>query len=116
MGLALGIGFYEAAFTATLGIYAILTVLQRWEYKVHKRIRYIEFYVELLSSTLLSEFTQKLRSMDLQIEGIQYETDGIQEYSIRGIIITLKSQKREDHLLLREKNRKIEGVVHLEEL
>ena len=45
VGLALGIGFYEAAFTATLGIYAILTVLQRWEYKVHKRIRYIEFYV-----------------------------------------------------------------------
>lgn len=116
VGLALGIGFYEAAFTATLGIYTILTVLQRWEHRVHKKIRFIELYVELLGSTLLSEFTQKLRSMDLQIEGLQFETDGIQEDNTRGIIITLKSKKREDHFLLREKIRKIEGVVHLEEL
>lgn len=116
VGLALGIGFYEAAITATVGIFTILTVLQRWEYRVHKKIRFMEFYVELLSSTLLSEFTQKLRSMDLQIEGLQFEAEGMHENNTRGIIIALKSKKREDHILLREKIRKIEGVVHLEEL
>ena len=116
VGLALGIGFYEAALTATLGIYTILTVLQRWERKVHKKIRFIELYVELLGTTLLSEFTQKLRALDLKIEGIQFESDGNLECNTRGIIITLKSKKREDHFLLREKIRKIEGVVYLEEL
>lgn len=116
VGLALGIGFYEAALTATIGIYTILTVLQRWEYKVHKKIRYIELYVELSGTTLLSAFTQSLRSMDLQIEGVQFESDGSLECNTRGIIITLKSKKREDHVLLREKIKQIEGVVHLEEL
>lgn len=45
VGLALGIGFYEAALTAAIGIYTILTVLQRWERRVHKKIRVLELYL-----------------------------------------------------------------------
>lgn len=37
VGLALGVGFYEAAVTATVGIYLILALLQRWEHRVHKK-------------------------------------------------------------------------------
>lgn len=116
VGLALGIGFYEAALTATIGIYLILTVLQKWEHRVRRKIRYIELYVELHVTILLSEFAQKLRSMDLQIEGIQFETGGIQDSSMRGIIVTIKSKKREDHVLLSERIRQIEGVGYIEEL
>lgn len=116
VGLALGVGFYEAALTATIGVYMILTVLQRWEYRVHRRIRYIELYVEMNTTVLLSEFTQKVRDMDLVIEEIQFETDGIQENNTRGFLITLKSKKREDHYVLREKIGKIDGVSYIEEL
>lgn len=116
VGLALGIGFYEAAITATIGIYTILTVLQRWESRVHKKIRVLEVYVELLSTTPLSEFTQNIRALDLQIEGMQFEPEGALESDARALVISLKSKKREDHFTLREKIRKIEGVVHLEEL
>ena len=114
--LALGIGFYEAALTATIGIYTILTILQRWEHRVHKKIRVLEIYVELLNSVPLSELVQKLRDLDLNLEGIQFEPDGSPENSARGIVVSLKSKKKQDHFVLKDNIRKIEGVVYMEML
>ena len=116
VGLALGIGFYEAALTATIGIYTILTILQRWEHRVHKKIRVLEIYVELLNSVPLSELVQKLRDLDLNLEGIQFEPDGSPENSARGIVVSLKSKKKQDHFVLKDNIRKIEGVVYVEML
>lgn len=116
VGLALGIGFYEAALTATIGIYTILTILQRWEHRVHKKIRVLEIYVELLNSVPLSELVQKLRDLDLNLEGIQFEPDGSPENSARGIVVSLKSKKKQDHFVLKDNIRKIEGVVYMEML
>ena len=116
VGLALGIGFYEAALTATIGIYTILTILQRWEHRVHKKIRVLEIYVELLNSVPLSELVQKLRDLDLNLEGIQFEPDGSPENSARGIVVSLKSKKKQDHFVLKDNIRKIEGIVYMEML
>lgn len=116
VGLALGIGFYEAALTATIGIYTILTILQRWEHRVHKKNRVLEIYVELLNSVPLSELVQKLRDLDLNLEGIQFEPDGSPESSARGIVVSLKSKKKQDHFVLKDNIRKIEGVVYMEML
>lgn len=116
VGLALGIGFYEAALTATIGIYTILTIFQRWEHRVHKKIRVLEIYVELLNSVPLSELVQKLRDLDLNLEGIQFEPDGSPENSARGIVVSLKSKKKQDHFVLKDNIRKIEGVVYMEML
>ena len=116
VGLAWGIGFYEAALTATIGIYTILTILQRWEHRVHKKNRVLEIYVELLNSVPLSELIQKLRDLDLNLEGIQFEPDGSPENSARGIVVSLKSKKKQDHFVLKDNIRKIEGVVYMEML
>lgn len=116
VGLAIGIGFYEAAVTATVGIYFILALLQRWEHRVHKKIRLLEIYVELDNKTPLNEFTQSLRNMNLQIEGIQFEPEYAIESNTRAIIITLKSHKKEDHYILTENIRMMKGVVYLEAL
>lgn len=116
VGLAFGIGFYEAAFTASIGIYTILAILQRWEHRVHKKIRLLDVYIELANTVPLNEFTQKLRSLGLLIEGIQFEPDSALEANTRSIVFTLKSPKREDHLILLEKIKGLSGIVHLEEL
>ena len=42
VGLALGIGFYEGAITAGVSIYLILTILQKLEDRVHKKIRVMD--------------------------------------------------------------------------
>ena len=116
VGLALGIGFYEAAIAATLGIFAILTILQQLDRRVHKKIRTIDLYVELARSVALSDFLHDLRELDLRIENLQFEADGSVDADSRAILLSLKSKKAEDHVLLRDKIKRIEGVLHLEEL
>lgn len=116
VGLAFGIGFYEAALTASIGIYSILAILQRWEHRVHKKIRLLDVYVELENTMPLNEFAQNLRALNLQIEGIQFEPDSAVENNTRAIVFTLKSLKKEDHFKLLEKIKGLTGIVHIEEL
>lgn len=116
VGLALGIGFYEAAITAAIGIFVILTLLQRWEHRVQKKIRVLEIYVELNKEISLGEFIQNLRALNLKVEGVQLEQESALESETRGLIIELRSIKKEDHCLLLEKIKKLTGIVHLEEL
>lgn len=116
VGLALGIGFYEGAIAVGISVFVILTVLQRFEDSVHKKIRVLELYVELRSSVSVAKFVQDLKALDLKMENIQFEPEGGFEADTRAVILTLKAKKATDHKMLREKIRKIEGVVHLEEL
>ena len=116
VGLAVGVGFYAGAIAATVGIYTILAVLQRWERRSHKKVRILEIYVELLNTTPVSKLTQAIRKMDLTIESIQFDSDGWLESNTRGVVLCLKSRKWEDYLQLREKLRKIDGIMHLEVL
>ena len=116
VGLALGVGFYEGAIAASLGVYIILSILQRLDTRVHKRIRTIELYVELKTDLPLGIFLQKLRDMDLKTESVQFESEGGFEPGTRALLLTLKSKKAVDHSFIRNQIRKIEGVVHLEEL
>ena len=116
VGLSIGIGFYEAALTASIGIYGILAILQRWEHRVHKKVRLLDVYIELENSVTLSEFIQGLRNINLKIEGIQFEPDSALENNTRAIVFTLKSPKKEDHFVLLKKIRELNGIVHLEEL
>ena len=116
VGLALGVGFYEAAIAASVGIYVILKLLQGLDNRVHKKIRMIEIYVELCTTVQLSDFLHSLRSMDLIVENIQFEPDGGMEAYSRALLVSLKTKKSIDHVQIREVVSKIDGVVHLEEL
>ena len=116
VGLALGIGFYEAAFAAAISIFLILTVLQFLEARVNRKTRVIEVYVELLESVPLGDFIRSVRTLDLEIEGVQFEDNTALEDGVRAFTTILKSKKRRDHILLIEDIRKIHGVVHIEVL
>lgn len=116
VGLALGIGFYEAALTAGLAIYLILTVLHFWEARMNKKMRVFEVYVELLETTALGDFIRNIRALDLDIEGIQFEQEGTLEQGVRALIATLKSKNRRDHIPLMDAIRKMDGILYAEEL
>lgn len=116
VGLALGIGFYEAAITAAMAIYFILTVLHFLEERINRKTRVVEVYIELLDSTLLGDFIRSVRELELEIEGIQFEQDNALEDGTRALITTLKAKKRRDHILLMEDLRKMAGVAYVEAL
>ena len=116
VGLALGVGFYEAAATAGFAVFAILTLLQRWDDKMKGTTKIIELYIELDESVPLGELIRDLRALNLDIESIEMEKDTQLEDNSKPLIVTLKTKKRSDHKLLIERVRKLDGVIHLEEL
>ena len=112
----MGVGFYEGAITATIGIYVILTILQRLDRRVHKRIRVIELYVELKKTVSLADFLQHVRDLDFKVDSIENEPSATVENDSRALLMTLKANKAEDHVILSERIKNIPGVVHIEEL
>ena len=116
VGLALGIGFYEAALAAGLMIFIILTILQRMDDRMRRSTRVFELYVELKESVSLGSFLQSVREMELEMTNVQFEPDGAMAQDVRGCVATMKSRKRQNHILVMENIRKLDGVVHVEEL
>lgn len=116
VGLALGIGFYEAAFVAGGAIFTIMTLLQRLDNRMHSSTKVLEIYVELAKTITLGTFIHEIRELDLEITDIQNDGEGTMENGERAFVATLRSHKRRNHLQLMGNIRKIEGVVHLEEL
>ena len=116
VGLALGVGFYEAALVAGLAVFLVLTVLQRWDDKMHSKTRMVEVYVELEQGISLGHFIRDIRKLDLEIGNVQIDAGDSVEHNAWGIIATLKAKKRCSHTALMDKIRKIEGVTYLEEL
>ena len=116
VGLALGVGFYEAALVAGLAIFAVLTLLQRWDDQMHSKTRVVELYVELEQGTTVGYFIRGVRNLDLEISNVQMEQDAAAESNARGLIATLKAKKRCNHSELMDKIRQISGVRYLEEL
>ena len=115
VGLALGVGFYEAAVVACFAVFSVLTLLQRMDNRLHRNARFIEVYIEFSDKTSIGELMRSIRELDFEISSMQLET-AIPEDGSRALIATLKAKKRGDHAKLLEKIRKLEGIVYLEEL
>lgn len=116
VGLALGIGFYEAALVAGFSVFFILTVIQKWDDRMRRKTRILELYIEYSDELPIGALIRQLRELDVEIEGVELEHDMIPDDGVRALIMTLKTKKRYDHEKMMSKIRKIEGVVHLEEL
>lgn len=116
VGLAIGIGFYEAAVAGGGAIFVVLTVMHSWDNRMHRNSRFLEIYVELTAGVTLGAFTREVRELGLEIEGIQMEHDNALENGVRSFIITLKSKEKQNHEVLFSSIRSIEGVMYLEGL
>ena len=116
VGLALGVGFYEAALVAGLAIFVVLTLLQRWDDRMHSKTRVLEVYVELAEGVTIGAFIRGVRELELEISNIQMEQEVSAESNSRGLVATLKAQKRCSHTMLMDQIRTIGGVRYLEEL
>lgn len=116
VGLALGVGFYEAALVAGFAIFFVLTILQRWDDRMHSKTRIVDIYVELEEGISVGSFIRGVRDMELEISDIQIDRDNSADQNTLGMFATLKAKRRCNHTALMEKIRKIDGVRYLEEL
>lgn len=116
VGLALGIGFYEAALTGGGAIFLVLAVMQSWDSRMHRTSRFVEVYVELAPDVSLGTLMRRLRELGLEIENAQMEHGEPLEDGVRSFVLTLESKERRSHEALFRSIREIEGVAYLEGL
>ena len=116
VGLAIGIGFYEAAIMGGGAIFVVLTVMHSWDSRMHRNSKMVEVYIELTNAVNLGTFMRELRELDLEIDSIQMEHDNALEDGVRSFIITLKAKQKRNHEVLFQSIRTREGVTYLEEL
>ena len=114
VGLAVGIGFYEAAIIGSVAIFTVMTLLQRLDNRMHRKVKSLEMYFELEDSLTLGDFMRHVRELDLATRDIQREPGS--EHGHRAYIATLKSEKRAHPEVLMEKIRQIPGVIFVEEI
>lgn len=116
IGLALGIGFYEAAILGGIMIFVILTVLQRIDNRMRRKTRVAEVYVELSEQALFGRFLRHARDNGIEISNIQTEHDDNLTEKTFAFVATLKGKQKQSHEAILYTMRSVEGVVYIEEL
>ena len=116
VGLAIGVGFYEAAIAGGLGVFFVMTLLQRMDRQVHSNATNLEIYVELDRQCPLGDFLRAVREQDIEIRDIQRELDVENDNGVRAYLSNLKLKTRHKHVEVLDALRTIPGVVYLDKL
>ena len=116
VGLAIGIGLYEAAILGGLVIFVVLSIIHRWDNNMRMNSKIVEAYVELNSKISLGDFMRKIKEMDLEIDNVRTEYESTFEEGKHAYIVVLKSKHKRNHDLLFQSIRDIEGVSYVEGL
>lgn len=114
VGLATGIGFYEAALMGTIVIVLTLTVLSALDSKMHKKTRCFEVYVELDPTVSLGMFLDEIRSRGIAIEDIQMEQAREPESGRRCFMMVVITHRRLDSGELMEQLKEAAPDVRME--
>lgn len=116
IGLALGIGFYEAAIIGSTTVFIVLTLLHSWDDRMHHHAKVKQIYFELSSTVSLGEFMRHVRQLGIEIDSVQLERDSMNDNGVRSFIATLKlrNAKKSDDIF--SDIQTIHGLTYAEEL
>ncbi len=114
VGLATGIGFYEAAVLGAMVIFITLTILSYLDNRMHRKTRYFDVYTQLPPQVSLGTFINTVREMGYQVEDVQLEYSGDTEDGSRNFLMTLVSKRREDHSEVTAKLHDTALPIHVE--
>ena len=118
IGIALGIGFYEVALIGSFAIFAVMTLLQKMDNKMHRKTKVVEVYIEIAKDMSLGDLLHNLREIGLEVQDVQRES-GLETDNGEGnraYIALLKAKKRCNHVEVVESVRQIPNIVYVEEL
>ena len=116
IGLALGVGFYEAAVIGAFAVFAVMTLLQKLDNRMHHKSKVVDVYIELNEKLTLGEFLRQVRNMDLDVGDVEREYDTDPESGDRAYTATIKAKTRRNRAELLEKIQALPGVEYLEEM
>ncbi len=116
VGLAIGIGFYEAALVGTITVSFVMTLMQKLDSKMRRKTKRIEIYVEISTELSLGAFLQQLRGRSMEPYDVMRDRNAQADADVRCYTATLKFPKRRVHSQVIEEILTINGVEYLEEI
>ncbi len=114
VGLATGIGFYEAAILGSVVIFLTLTLLSRLDSRMHRKSRYFDIYVELPRQINLGTFIHDLRVKGVLVYDLQMESAMVSDNEKRSFIMSLSSKIKMDRGELAAIVNEVAPDVHLD--
>ena len=94
VGLATGIGFYEAAIVGAVVIFMTLSVLSNLDSRMHRKTDHFEAYVELPETVSLGMFMDALSNRGITVEDAQLDAHHAFTDGSRSFLVELTTQKR----------------------
>lgn len=94
VGLATGIGFYEAAIVGALVIFVTLSVLSNIDSRMHRKTDHFEAYMELPETVSLGMFMDALSNHGITVEDAQLDAHHTFTDGSRSFLVELTTQKR----------------------
>ena len=116
LGIAIGIGFYEAAFAGAFVILIVITLMQKMDDSMRKKSTRMDIFLEVHKEFSLGDILRQLKSLDMEASNFQRERDSETQSELRAYSLTLKLNKRRKHTEVLADLMKIPGVEYLEEL
>ena len=116
MGLAIGIGFYEAALVGAVLIYFILSILHEFDDRMRKRTRQMEAYIELKEHVPLGYFIRYVRENNIESSNMQMQSDLVQGEGNVAFVVTIKGTGKQTHEEIVHILRTMDGLAYMEEL
>ncbi|MBE6944312.1 MAG: MgtC/SapB family protein [Ruminococcaceae bacterium] len=116
VGLALGIGFYEAAIVGGLLIFLILTAVHSLDGRIRRNAQRVALYAEVDNKLNAGQLARSIKALGVEVSSIQLDDEYAPTAGIRALVIVMRKNrklKREDLL---NDIQDIEGVMYIEEL
>ncbi|MCI8515714.1 MAG: MgtC/SapB family protein [Hungatella sp.] len=113
LGLAVGIGFVKGAFITLVLVMLTLKVLTKIDARLHMYARVFDIYIEFPNNQCVSEFMEKIHSMEIKIYNIELSKSKIKGEGPNAILcIEVKDRTKRAELI--EDLHKMECVKFIE--
>lgn len=116
VGLAIGIGFYEAAMVGALMIFMAMVIMHRLERRITTPAKLILLYVEMSKMSVIKSIRSYIRENDIELVDMEIEKAGNTCETGFAVLLSIKIPNkgmREEILMMIGA---IEGVAYAEEI
>lgn len=116
IGLAMGAGFYEAAFAATLVVLVTELIFSRLEYRMLASVPEVSFYIEATKKKCMDRLFLLFREREVAVQNFEttFVSESGKHYTCA--IFSLRLNKEQGVEQVMEWVREMEGVVTVERL
>lgn len=116
IGIAIGMGFYEAAIFGTLTVVFAVVVLAKFDYFFYQHAPISEFYLEYENGHCVRELINVLKTNQMQIISIEMQKSKFGEKKYVGVLIVVKKASKKNSTSILEVVSSTGGLVYIEEI